>query len=157
MQARMKKHPLSTEQIENLLRGEHVGRLATLGEDGFPYVIPVHFAHAGGCLYIHGLAAGEKLDNIRKNPNVGFEADTMRSLLHGEEPCNTNTEYESVVVRGRASIVDDPALKIAALDAIVAKYTPQHAGKAYPENMLKMTAVIAVSMDSCTGKYYPAQ
>ena len=156
MQARMKKYPLSEGRINELLEKEPVGRLATIGVDGCPYITPVHFVYLDGIIYIHGLAAGQKLANIRENPLVGFEVDAMLSLLHGDQPCDTNTEYESVIIKGRASTVEDMAGKTAALNAIVSKYTPLHMGKTYPETMLKMTAVIAIAVDSCTGKYYPA-
>lgn len=157
MQARMKDHPLSPEQITHLLDTELVGRLATIGADGCPYVTPVHFAVMDGTVYIHGLAAGEKLHNIRRDPQVGFEVDRMLSLIHHPDlPCDTNTEYESVIIRGRASVVQDTAVVTRVLDAIVAKYTPQHTGKGYPPNMLKMTAVIAVDVTACTGKFYRA-
>ena len=157
MQARMKDHPLSPEQIAHLLDTELVGRLATNGADGCPYVTPVHFTVMDGTVYIHGLAAGEKLANIKRDPLVGFEVDKMLSLIHHPDlPCDTNTAYQSVIIRGRASVVQDTATVTRVLDAIVAKYTPRHAGKGYPPNMLKMTAVIAVDVTSCTGKFYPA-
>ena len=44
--------------------------------------------------------------------------------------------------------------KIRVLDAIVAKYTPQHSGKGYPANMLRMTAVVEITIIEITGKYY---
>ncbi|MDL2272534.1 pyridoxamine 5'-phosphate oxidase family protein [Desulfovibrio sp. OttesenSCG-928-I05] len=156
MQARMKKYPLSASQVQQILESELVGRLATVGEDGYPYITPVHFVLIEGYIYIHGLAVGEKLQNITNNCRVGFEVESMLSIIHDDEkPCDTNTEYKSVIIRGSASMVDDPDIKISVLDAIVKKYTPQHAGTAYPPNMLKMTGVIRVEVQSCTGKYYP--
>lgn len=157
MQARMKKYPLSEDRMAALLDREAVGRLATLGEDGYPYVTPVHFAWHAGVIYIHGLAAGEKLRNLQRDPRVGFVVDGMTGLNHGDGPCATNTTYESVIIRGRAALVEDPDVKTAALDAIVAKYTPQHIGKGYPANMMQMTAVITISVESRTGKYYAAE
>lgn len=158
MQARMKKYPLSESQVQHILESEQVGRLATIGEDGCPYVTPVHFVFLQGAIFIHGLATGEKLQNIAANSLVGFEVERMISLIHDEEkPCDTNTEYESVIIRGSASLVADPDVKTSVLDAIVEKYTPQHAGKAYPPNMLKMTGVIRLQIKSCTGKYYPRE
>ena len=155
MQKRMKEHPLPEEEITSLLGSEAVGRLATLGVDGYPYVIPVHYAFLDGHIYIHGLAAGEKLENINKNPLVGFEVDSMGSLIHGDGPCNTNTEFKSVIIRGKAALVEERDEKAAALDAIVAKYAAQHSGSPYPDSMMKMTAVIRITVDSCTGKQYP--
>ena len=156
MQARMKKYPLSEQQVQELLNSEQVGRLATTGSDGYPYIIPVHYTYMGGCIYIHGLGAGEKIDNIRANSKVCFEVDRMQGLLHGDEPCDTNTLYESVIIRGDASLVEAVEKKIAVLDGIITKYTPQHQGKAFPDNMLKMTAIIEIVVSTCTGKYYSA-
>lgn len=158
MQARMKKYPLSESQVQHILESELVGRLATVGENGYPYITPVHFVFMQGHIYIHGLAAGEKLRNIAANTLVGFEVENMVSIIHDDEkPCGTNTEYESVIIRGSASVVEDSDAKIPVLDAIVKKYTPQHLGKTYPPNMLKMTGVIKLEIESCTGKYYPRQ
>lgn len=158
MQARMKKYPLSESKVQHILESEQVGRLATVGENGCPYITPVHFVLMQGDIYIHGLSAGEKLRNIAANSLVGFEVEKMISIIHDEEkPCGTNTEYESVIIRGSASVVEDPDVKISVLDAIVKKYTPQHMGRTYPQNALKMTGVIKLEIQSCTGKYYPRQ
>ena len=157
MQARMKKYPLAEEKIQALLALEPVGRLASLGADGFLYVAPVHFVCAQGKIFIHGLAAGEKLANIKRDSRVGFEVEKMFGLVHDDKlPCETNTSYESVIIRGNAALVEDPALKTVILDAFVAKYAPHLVGRPYPETMLKMTAIIAIDVQSCTGKYYPA-
>ena len=155
MQSRMKQYPLTDDQIADVLRKESVGRVATNGADGFPYITPVHYVLLGGNVYFHGLAAGEKIKNIRANPYVCFEVDTMISLVHDETPCDTNTEYKSVVIRGTAGIVSDTTEKIDVLNAVVAKFAPQHGGKAFPETMLKMTAVVRIVAKNCTGKYYP--
>lgn len=157
MQARMKKYPLTEERINRLLHSEAVGSLATVGGDGYPYVLPVHFVFLDGKIFIHSLAVGEKLDNIKARPRVGFEVNKMLSLItDAENPCNTNTEYESVIIRGEARLIEAVDKKIAVLDAIVAKYTPQHSGKPFPPNMLKMTGIIEITIRLCTGKYYPA-
>ena len=154
MRERTKKHLLAEEATRAILKNEQVGRLGSLGADGYPYVTPLHYVYMGDTIYIHGFSKGEKMDNIRANPQVGFEVDRMQCLLHGEEPCNTNTGYESVIIRGRVSMVEDPAEKIAVLDAFVAKYTPQHIGKPFPESSVKATAIVAISVESCTGKLY---
>lgn len=155
MQSRMKQYPLTDEQIAELLREELVGRIATNGADGFPYITPVHYVVQDGNVYFHGLAAGEKIKNIRANAQVCFEVEKMISIIHDENPCDTNTEYRSVIIRGIAEIVSERDEKIDILNAVVAKFTPQHTGKPFPENMLKMTAVVRISPESCTGKYYP--
>lgn len=156
MQARMKKYPLSEEKIHAFLTTEPVARLASAGADGFPYITPVHFVFMADKIFIHGLAAGEKLANIKRDSRVGFEVERMIGLVHdAHEPCGTNTAYESVIIRGHATMLADTAAKIAVLDAFVRKYAPQHKGGAYPDAMIKMTGIIELSIQSCTGKYYP--
>lgn len=154
MQARMKQNQLSAEAVEELMNKQPVGRLATQNADGFPYVVPVHFVRLANEIYIHGLNAGQKLANIRTNDKVCFEVDEMDSLILDEKACDVNTKYRSVIAFGRAALVEDAAGKIAALDKIVAKYTPQLAGQQYPENMLKGTGVIKITVESITGKYF---
>lgn len=156
MQQRMKMHSLTKEQIEVLLLKGQVGRIATNSLEGYPYVVPVHYVYSNGKIYIHGLPKGQKIDNIVSNPKVGFEIDEMLGLQYEgvEAPCDVNTEYNSVIISGSAEILTEPADKREALSKIVAKYTPHLSGKELPENMVKGTAVIEITVMECTGKYY---
>lgn len=156
MQNRMKLHMLSDQEIERLLTESQVGRIASVDPEGYPYVVPVHFVYFNDKIYLHGLPKGQKLDYISNNPKVGFEVDEMISLISQgiEEPCDINTEYNSVIVRGNAEIVTDIGYKKEVLLRIVEKYTPQLSGKDIPENMVKGTAVIEIAIMERTGKYY---
>ncbi len=154
MQARMKKYQLTDAQTEALLLSAQVGHLGTVGEDGFPYVTPIHFVFVDGCIYFHGLTKGLKLDNLRKNFNVCFEVESSYTYLQANTPCDTNTAYQSVIIRGEAMPLVDKDRIIYILDAIVAKYTPQHKGKIYPNEMLKMTGVVEIKVRERTGKYF---
>lgn len=157
MQYRMKTHQLEKGQIEELLTAEQTGALATLNDDGIPYVLPVHFVYMNGHIYIHGLPAGKKWDNIKKRPDVSLSVWHMDCLLLDaeEKPCDTNTAYRSVVIQGRAHIVaEDNKLKSSVLNAIIEKYTPQLSGRPIPEAMLNGTGIIAVEISEMTGKYW---
>ncbi len=94
MQHRMKTHPLTKEKIDNLLLSTSIGSLATLNNDGSPYVIPVHFLYYNKAIYIHGLPKGQKVDNIGADSRVSMTVYEMESLLldPNEEPCETNTK-----------------------------------------------------------------
>jgi len=155
MQGRMKEHPLSEEEISVLLLSQPVGNLGTISPDGFPYITPVHFVVIEAKIYIHGLCAGQKIDYLRANAKIGFEVFKMNGLIHDPElPCETNTDYQSVIILGTAKVISDDALKIKVLDEVVKKYTPQHAGKSYPTAMLKATGVIEITPTETTGKYF---
>jgi len=155
MQGRMKEHPLSAEEISALLLSQSVGNLGTVSSEGFPYVTPVHFVVLEGKIYIHGLCAGQKINYIKANPKIGFEVFKMNGLIHDPElPCDTNTDYQSVIIQGTAKVIGDDQLKIQVLDEVVKKYTPQHVGKSYPPAMLKATGVIEIIPIATTGKYF---
>jgi uncharacterized protein len=155
MQGRMKEHPLLPDEITTLLLTEPVGNLGTVSDNGFPYITPVHFVVIEEKIYIHGLRAGQKIDYLKKNSKVGFEVFRLNGLIHDPElPCDTNTDYQSVILTGIAKLIDDEVLKINVLDEVVKKYTPQHIGKSYPAAMLKSTGVIEITVSEITGKYF---
>ena len=156
MQYRMKTHQLEKAQVEELLNREPVGVLATVNEDGSPYATPVHFLYREGRVYIHGLPAGQKLDNIKRRGAVCLTVYRMEGLLlDGEgKPCDTNTKYRSVILQGSASLVTELEEKRGVLAGIVAKYTPHLASAALPENMVKGTGVISIEVEQVTGKYW---
>lgn len=156
MQQRMKTHPLTEQEINSLLSNCLTGTLATVNSDGTPYNVPVHYVYLNNTIYIHGLPVGQKISNLKANPNICFNIYEMRGLLMDKDgkPCDTNTAYASVVIQGKAQVVEDLNEKKAALSAIILKYTPHLAEKEIPFNMLKGTAVIKLSICQMTGKYY---
>jgi nitroimidazol reductase NimA-like FMN-containing flavoprotein (pyridoxamine 5'-phosphate oxidase superfamily) len=150
----MRDHQLTLQDSEAVLNKVSTGHLATLGQDGFPYVTPVHYVYADNHIYVHGALKGTKMNNIQSNPCVSFEVTQELGLIDADAPCNTNTRFQSVIVKGEARIVDDSALRQKVLDLIVKKYTPQHEGKEFPIGALKITGVIAIKILAITGKYY---
>ncbi len=54
-------------------------------------------------VYIPGLPAGKKLENISANPDVCFTVYEMKGLLYDpeEKPRDTNAEYVSAAIQGR--------------------------------------------------------
>ena len=136
MQSRMQKFQLAEDAIHALLDTALHGRLSTLNADGYPYTVPVHFVFAEGRLYVHGLDRGQKIDNIRSYPLVGFEVDELDGLLTDNlsQPCQADAAYRSVVAQGDARLIDDPAEKHRVLGWFVRKYTPAFAPQDMPSN-----------------------
>jgi len=156
MQHRMRTHPLTEQQIDQLLKRAQTGSLATLNPDGTPYSTPIHFIYFDGAIFFHGLPKGKKLDNIAHDSRVGFSVYEMDKLLldPDEKPCDTNTKYESVIISGTAKPIDDIEEKSTVLKRIVEKYTPHLVNNEIPNNMVKGTAVIRIDVEEMTGKYY---
>lgn len=156
MRHRTKTHLLRQEQILEFLRRAEVGRIGTFSKEGYPYVVPMHFVHFNNKTYLHGLPMGEKIDNIKYNRNVCFEVDEMLSLLYEgvENPCDVNTEFNSVIIQGHASLVENFYEKNKALFEIIRKYTPHLIDKEILPKMIKGTAVIQIDIVKCVGRYY---
>ena len=116
-----------SKEIQRILSLTNIGRLATSGQDGYPYITPVNFVSLEGRIYFHCAPRGEKLDNIARDPKVCFEVDVPLAYLdagftENRSPCNLHQFYHSVVIRGTAVTVPNGAHKVDVLNALVAKH-----------------------------------
>lgn len=156
MQHRMREWTMEPADVRAFLARAQVGRVSTVGADGYPYTVAVHFVCLNEKFYFHGLTVGEKLDNIARCGKVCFEADELTAVLTGgvDTPCDADAAYRSVVVRGDARVLTDPAEKRAVLSAVVEKYFP--AGRALPmeDRQVDGTAVVEITPVRVTGKYH---
>lgn len=85
-----------------LAKADH-GFLATIGADGWPYVVPLNHVLDGDRLYIHGAQTGHKLENLAHEPRVSYCAIDQVEVL----PSELTTHYTSVIAFGRAQVVQD--------------------------------------------------
>jgi len=155
MQGRMKQHQLFNTEIDEILKNEHIGRIATHNENGFPYIVPVHYIFYEEKIYIHGLIKGQKISNLIRNNKVGFEVDEMGDIIpDNDNPCDTNTVFKSVIILGTAKMIDDRDVKEKILRVIVDKYTPQLSNLSFPENTMRATGIIEIEPVEITGKFY---
>ena len=150
----------SKEKIKEFLDLEHVGRIASIDENGFPQIIPMNFVFLNDAIYMHSHTKGEKLDNIRRNEKVGFEVDRELEFLpsYFEDPKDASladTLYISVVVKGTGSIVEDRNEKTLALNGLMKKYQPEGGYDPLKPEMqvVDEVAIIKVEPDSFRGKY----
>ncbi|MHB0885139.1 MAG: pyridoxamine 5'-phosphate oxidase family protein [Bacillota bacterium] len=137
------------EQAEEILRTATVGHLATTYADGTPYVVTVNYGWSGGRVYFHGAPRGDKLDNIERDPRVCFAVDIDEGLIRADRPCDAGVAFRSVVIFGRARLVEEPAEKLAALTA-VARQVGQGGQVSLRE--AERTAVVAIEPEVITAK-----
>ena len=157
MQPNMKNHMLSQEEIDSVLHRAHVGHLGTLHPDGYPYVTPIHYLYMDGKIYIHGTDVGQKVENLLRDPRVGFavyDGGAYQIAAQPKTACNVNTEYESVIITGKARLIEDEALKYRVLQEVVRKYVPSMEQYPMPEASVAVTGVIEMEIETITGKYY---
>jgi nitroimidazol reductase NimA-like FMN-containing flavoprotein (pyridoxamine 5'-phosphate oxidase superfamily) len=132
-----------------LQRGEY-GILSTTNGNDQPYGIPVHYAVMDETIFFHCATEGQKIDNITANSQVSLCVVGKAHVI----PEKFATCYESVILSGNATIVDDPVLRKNALRALIVKYAPDHidAGEAYMDKLFDQTAVIRIAIDHLSGK-----
>jgi hypothetical protein len=146
---RKEKEITSTSAIEAVIHQSLVCRLG-LSDGVTPYVVPVCFGYQDGTIYVHGSLKGKKIEMLRKNQNVCFEFDINTKMVEAENGCDWSVHYQSVIGFGKASLVTDPDEKQKALDVIMRQYSDQTFH--FPENKVKVTAVIRIEVTSMTGK-----
>ena len=163
----------SLASIINFLDEQTVGRVATIDEQGFPQIIPMNFVYVKndlidtltdnrntGAIYMHSHPFGEKIENIKRNCKVGFEVDSYVCFLpsyffHPSDASQADTLYISIVIKGNASIVQDPYEKANALNALMNKYQKEGGFEPLSPNMhsVREVTVLKVLPEQIRGKY----
>jgi nitroimidazol reductase NimA-like FMN-containing flavoprotein (pyridoxamine 5'-phosphate oxidase superfamily) len=150
----------SFEKIKEFLDEEHVGRISSIDENGFPQIIPMNFVFLNDAIYVHSHVKGEKLDNISRNNKVGFESDRELEFLpsYFEDPNDASladTLYISVVIKGIGSFVTDREEKTLALNGLMTKYQPEGQYDPIKSDMqvLDAVTVIKITPETIHGKY----
>ena len=136
------------EMMELLMRGEY-GILSTIGENGYPYGVPVNYVFIDNAIYFHCAVEGQKLDNIMNNDKVSFCVIGETRVL----PEQFSTKYESVIIFGKANEIYDDEKNIALLE-ILNKYSKEYLekGKQYIKNADAKVKVLKINIEYISGK-----
>jgi len=92
----------------------HVG----FAVDGKPVVIPTGYARVDDKLYIHGSQASRMLRTLADGIDACVTVTLLDGLVLARSAFHHSMNYRSVVVFGRATLVDDPQEKMTALVAL---------------------------------------
>ena len=99
------KQQLSQEECLGILKNEKRGVLSVLGDDGYPYGMPInhYYCEEDGKLYFHTGKKGHKIDAMRRNDKASFCVYDEGFRRDGEWALN----IKSVIVFGRIAFVED--------------------------------------------------
>jgi uncharacterized protein len=128
----------------------HVGFVA----DGQPFVIPTSYGRKDANLYIHGSAASRMLRQMKGGVAVCVTVTLLDGLVLARSVFNHSMNYRSVVVLGKAELVDDPAEKLAALRVLSEHIIPGRWDDARQPNdqELKATSVLRLPIEEFSAK-----
>jgi hypothetical protein len=128
----------------------HVG----FAVDGQPFVIPTSYGREGANLYIHGSAASRMLRQLKTAVPVCVTVTLLDGLVLARSVFNHSMNYRSVVILGKATLVDDPEEKLAALRVLSEHILPGRWDDARQPNEreLKATSVLRVPIEEFSAK-----
>ncbi len=147
---RRKQQLLPTEDCIAVLSKATSGVLAVSGQDEYPYAVPLNFLYEDFKIYFHCATTGHKLDAIAANSKVSFCVIDEDTIV----PERFTSLFRSVIVFGKARILNDPQEKRSALEKLAAKYSPEHRqeGLVEIEKHLDQTCMVEIAIEHMTGK-----
>jgi len=122
--------------------------------DGQPFVIPTSYGRKDASLYIHGSAASRMLRQMKEGLPVCITVTLLDGLVVARSLFNHSMNYRSVVVLGKATLVDDPEEKLAALRILSEHILPGRwdDSRQPNERELKATSVLRVPIEEFSAK-----
>ena len=128
----------------------HVG----FAVDGQPYVIPTGYARIGDDLYIHGSAASRMLRNLSKGVDVCVTVTLVDGLVLARSAFHHSINYRSVVILGKAELVEDREEKDKVLEAFTEHIIPGRWADIRGPNDLEMkaTSVLKLPIEEASAK-----
>ena len=145
------KQQVSQEKCVEILKNEWRGVLAVLGDDGYPYTIPLDFFYdeGDGKIYFHGAKEGHKLDAIEKCDKVSFCVMDSGFKKEGDWALNIT----SVVVFGRLKKVEEAEKTKEKVCKLGLKYhpTPEAVAEEW-ENAKNRVLCLELTIEHMTGK-----
>ena len=147
---RRKRQQLSEEESVGILQRATAGTLALLGDDDYPYAVPISYVYHEGKLFFHSALAGHKIDAIRKCDKASFcviERDDI-------QPEKYTTFFRSVIAFGRIHIIEDEMEKLETARMLGNRYHPNddEALQKEIENGLSRMVAIRFDIEHLTGK-----
>jgi nitroimidazol reductase NimA-like FMN-containing flavoprotein (pyridoxamine 5'-phosphate oxidase superfamily) len=124
--------------------------------DGQPFVIPTSYGRKDASLYIHGSAASRMLRQMQMKDGVPIciTVTLLDGLVLARSVFNHSMNYRSVVILGKATLVDDPQEKLAALRSLSEHILPGRWEDARQPNEreLKATSVLRLPIEEFSAK-----
>ena len=139
------------ECMERILCEGDIGHLAFVSDE--PYVIPINYTYSRGRILFHCALEGKKLDLIRTNPRVCFEASSQEGhpAPHAADVCDA--PWESVLCWGEARIVDDLEERQAILEEFQERYDyPKGARNPVTPERVKGCGAVEITVRRMTGR-----
>ena len=147
---RRKRQQLSESESIGILQKATSGTVALLGDNGYPYAVPISYVYHEGKMYFHSALSGHKVDAIRQCDKASFcviEQDDV-------QPKKYTTFFRSVIAFGRIHVIEDEAEKLSTARMLGNRYNPNddESLKKEIESGLSRMLMIRFDIEHLTGK-----
>ena len=128
----------------------HVGFIA----DGMPIVVPTNYVRVGDKLFLHGSVASRLMKTLGSGAPFCLSVTLLDGIVCSPTATGHSVNYRSVVVMGKAELVEGEAAKRAAMRDFVEYVIRGRWATVHPptEQELKGTMVLAVPLVEASAK-----
>lgn len=147
---RRSRQLLSQEKATEILQRNTSGTLAVLGDDDYPYAVPLSYVFADGKLYMHSAKTGHKVDAVRKHEKASFCVIDQDQIV----PKEYTTYFRSVIAFGKVRLLEDEQQMRRAAETLAMKYAPEFSAgiPASIDAAIGRMAILEMTIDHMTAK-----
>ena len=143
------KQRLSQEECNKILREQPDGVLAVLGDEGYPYAVPVNYVYQKNRIIFHSAVSGHKVEAMKNCDKVSFCVVAKRAVVGAE----LTTYFQSVIAFGKVRRLTEADEIRDAATALGLKFLPDREKVAAEiEGAMSRLACYAIEIEHCTGK-----
>ena len=123
-------------------------------QDGAPVVVPMIFGREDETLYLHGARKARVIRLLEKTDRACVNVTLIDGIVYARSAFNSSMNYRSVTLFGNPKLIDDNDKKVHAMRVISEHTMPGRWDELRDplEREVKMTGVIALSIDSASAK-----
>lgn len=148
---RRKNQLLTGKECAQILNNGTSGVLAVLGDDQYPYAVPLSYVYDGSSIYFHCAKSGHKLDAIQNSGKASFCVVDQDDVI----PEEYTTYFRSVIVFGNVRILEEKNEKRRAIEKLAVKYHPNdsEAGRQKAiDREYQPLCMLSLTIEHMTGK-----
>jgi uncharacterized protein len=154
---RVRRHPeRGSQELELMYRILDEGYVCHVAfvHEGQPIALPMAYVRVDDRIYVHGSSKNHMLNVLAGGVPACLEVTLLDGLVLARSQFSHSMNYRSVVVFGRAEVVDEPEPKRAALAAMCDRLAPGRSREARPPTLqeLKATLVLALPIREASAK-----
>lgn len=147
---RRKKQEMDNKMNLEVLHNGTSGVLALLGDDDYPYAVPINYVYCDNKIYFHGAKSGHKIDAIRKHDKASFCVTAYEEIV----PEKYTAYFRSVIAFGRIRVLEREDEVRHAIEVLAERFFPEDESGRLEEidRMWNTLCMIELSVEHITGK-----